>query len=183
MDSLRRLPRAARVGIASTQHRRGRASYHGTSPADQYAFTFAAANEALCPRFWETWKCRNGTLRGRRQKPEAFTGVAAIPASQARVASDRTPAAGVKRLSSFLWDGPFGCSHVLVRCSVFFVLVVMPSSAVLRLPPGMYKHIIYETFLNVVIVLLAVRGWRAHLAFVPIWLALLWFLWPTWPRH
>lgn len=74
----------------------------------------------------------------------------------------------------------FACACALL---CFFVLVVMPSSAVLRLPPGMYKHIIYETFLNVVIVLLAVRGWRAHLAFVPIWLALLWFLWPTWPRH
>jgi heme A synthase len=63
-----------------------------------------------------------------------------------------------------------------VTCALLwflFILIILPSQAT-RPPPLTRELHIYITFLNVLIVLLVVRGWRAHLLFVPIWLALLW---------
>lgn len=97
------------------------------------------------------------------------------------------PGAGGDRPKEVVWFS-LGRTFRLFACACallwfLFVLLVIPSSASLRPPPGMDVHITYETFLNVVIVLLAVRGWRAHLAFVPLWLALVWFLWSSYLRH
>jgi hypothetical protein len=55
----------------------------------------------------------------------------------------------------------------------FFILIILPSQAT-RFRPFTRELHIYITFLNVLIVLLVVRGWRAHLLFLPIWVALLW---------
>lgn len=63
-----------------------------------------------------------------------------------------------------------------VTCALLwflFILIILPSQAT-RFRPFTRELHIYITFLNVLIVLLVVRGWRAHLLFVPIWLALLW---------
>ena len=55
-----------------------------------------------------------------------------------------------------------------------FILVLLPSTGATHPPPLTRELHIHITFLNVLIVLLAVRGWRAHLLYVPVWLALLW---------
>lgn len=63
-----------------------------------------------------------------------------------------------------------------VTCALLwflFILIILPSQAT-RFRPFTREMHIYITFLNVLIVLLVVRGWRAHLLFVPIWLGLLW---------
>ncbi len=64
-----------------------------------------------------------------------------------------------------------------VTCALLwflFILILLPSTGATRPPPLTREVDIYITFLNVLIVLLVVRGWRAHLLFVPIWLGLLW---------
>ncbi len=64
-----------------------------------------------------------------------------------------------------------------VTCALLWfltILIILPSTGVTRRPPLTREVHMYITFLNVLIVFLVVRGWRAHLLFVPIWLALLW---------
>jgi heme A synthase len=68
----------------------------------------------------------------------------------------------------------FACTCALLWFVV--ILVLLPSTGAMRPPPLTREVHTYITFLNVLIVLLAVRGWRAHLLFVPVWLALLWWL-------
>jgi hypothetical protein len=72
-----------------------------------------------------------------------------------------------------------------VLASAWFVteFVIGPSQAIIRAPPFTRELHIYITFLNVMLVLLAVRSPRTHLRLVPLWLFLLWLSYLMWFRH
>jgi hypothetical protein len=75
----------------------------------------------------------------------------------------------------------FGCTCALLW--FLFILVLLPSTGAMRIASLTRVIHTYITFLNVLIVLLAVRGRRAHLLFVPVWLVLLWWLYCVWIPH
>ncbi len=87
---------------------------------------------------------------------------------------------GIKRFSFKRTVELLGCTCGLIWFLI--ILVVVPSAGGLRPLPDR-TLLTYITFLNVLLVLVSLRDWRSHMFFVPIWVALLGWLYSIWMPH